>query len=160
MRAAAPTKRIIGDDMARFRSKMERVGDCDIWRGNFTTNTGSTRKTPMFYAGHRMWAAAQWWREQTSGPLPAGTVMLRTCGQPLCVRLADGHCTPVSRATVIRHHGNGPAAAHAAKDRCVHGHPFSPENTRLDGKGARVCLQCRRDYPSASKRYGQRAGRG
>jgi hypothetical protein len=30
------------------------------------------------------------------------------------------------------------------KDECKHGHPFTPENTRIRRSGARSCIECGR----------------
>lgn len=38
------------------------------------------------------------------------------------------------------------AAAKLAKTECKRGHEFTPENTRLNGRGARVCKTCTREY--------------
>jgi hypothetical protein len=34
--------------------------------------------------------------------------------------------------------------ANAVKTHCVHGHPFTPENTRVDSRGKRCCRACDR----------------
>lgn len=38
-------------------------------------------------------------------------------------------------------HGRHPEAS---KTHCIHGHPFSPENTRIDTAGKRVCRTCKK----------------
>ena len=57
-----------------------------------------------------------------------------------CVNPA--HLEPVShRENTMR--GDTITAAYAARNACKHGHPFTPNNTRMRG-GARVCLECKR----------------
>lgn len=34
--------------------------------------------------------------------------------------------------------------ANAVKTHCIHHHPFTPENTRMDKRGKRVCRECDR----------------
>lgn len=41
-----------------------------------------------------------------------------------------------------RRHGTHP---HGSKKKCVHGHPFNEENTRLRPDGGRRCAICRRE---------------
>ena len=39
----------------------------------------------------------------------------------------------------------------SARDECSAGHPYTPENTRVTKKGARVCRACMRVYGARSK---------
>jgi len=34
----------------------------------------------------------------------------------------------------------------ATRTNCNNGHEFTPENTYIDAKGARICRTCNRDY--------------
>ena len=84
------------------------------------------------------------------GDIPAGLVIDHLCLRKNCVnpehleavtvaennrraRMAGLAVTPVQ------------AARNAAKTHCKHGHPFDDTNTRVDGRGWRMCLTCRRD---------------
>ena len=44
------------------------------------------------------------------------------------------------------------AALNASKTRCPHGHEMTPENTRVNGKGSRECLTCKRRWSRESAR--------
>lgn len=53
--------------------------------------------------------------------------------------------TPAAREVTFRENvlrGTSPVAIGARRDHCVNGHPFSPENTRVNDKGHRRCLTC------------------
>lgn len=68
------------------------------------------------------------------------------CGNRSCVY--PGHLEPVqNRTNILR--GGSPSAAHAVKTHCVHGHEFTPENTRIATRKPprtpeRQCLTCER----------------
>jgi len=38
------------------------------------------------------------------------------------------------------------------RDQCVHGHPFTPENTILNSQNTRVCRTCKRETDKRGKR--------
>lgn len=52
------------------------------------------------------------------------------------------------KVNVLR--GSGPAAVNATKTHCPHRHPYSPENTKVDLLGRRVCQTCRRQWVAKS----------
>lgn len=58
------------------------------------------------------------------------------------------------RTNVLR--GTGHTAVNARKTYCIHGHPFSPENTYIYGPGWRRCRECARAVDRRS--YKKRAG--
>lgn len=68
------------------------------------------------------------------------------CGNRACV--FPGHLEPITnRANILR--GSAPAAQHATKTHCAHGHEFTPENTRIAKRKPprtpeRQCLTCER----------------
>lgn len=79
--------------------------------------------------------------EMLIGPIPAGLVIDHLCRVPLCVNPA--HLEPVTdRINALR--GIGIAAVNAAKTHCIHGHEFTPENTRFRSNGSRNCRACDR----------------
>jgi hypothetical protein len=70
------------------------------------------------------------------------------CRNPACVR--PDHLEAVTaRENTLR--GIGPTAVNALKTHCVHGHEFTPENTRMKGI-RRVCRECQRAANRKSKR--------
>jgi hypothetical protein len=77
------------------------------------------------------------------GPIPAGYSLDHLCRNHSCVNPA--HLEPVThRENVLR--GESPAARHATKTHCQHGHEFTPRNTRIRvGTRTRVCRHCDRD---------------
>lgn len=73
------------------------------------------------------------------GQIPEGKELDHLCRNPPCVH--PGHLDPVThRENVLR--GDSPAAIHARKTHCVHGHEFTEENTYWYGNRRR-CRACR-----------------
>jgi hypothetical protein len=63
-----------------------------------------------------------------------------TCPHRACVEV--GHLALLSgRDNTLA--GHGPAAVNARKTHCIHGHPFTPENTYVSPSGMRGCRTCR-----------------
>jgi hypothetical protein len=49
---------------------------------------------------------------------------------------------------------NNPSVVKGAKTRCVNGHNYTPENTRINSKGYRECWSCLRSrYAEKNRRY-------
>ena len=141
------------DPMITFWSNVEKTQTCWIWQGNIT-RYGYGQFSPRRGANHRAHKVA--W-ESENGPVPDGMVLDHLCRNRSCVR--PGHLEPVTpRINALR--GIGPSALNSRKMRCRHGHPFSPENTRIDAKGKRVCRTCDRARweRSNAKRKAQRHG--
>jgi hypothetical protein len=75
------------------------------------------------------------------GPFPAGLVSDHLCRVRNCAN--PEHIEPVtSRENTLR--GQTNAAENVLKTHCLNGHPFSPENTRVNAKGHRWCRTCER----------------
>ncbi len=76
------------------------------------------------------------------GAIPAGLQLDHLCRNRGCVR--PDHLEPVTgRENIMR--GDTPAARNAAKTRCINGHEYTPENTKLNrATGQRKCRICSR----------------
>ena len=80
------------------------------------------------------------------GPIPAGHVVVQSCGERLCVRVE--HLRLMSRGDLSR--AAIPALAeNAAKTRCPRGHDYDAANTYLSPKGERNCRACHRERKRA-----------
>ena len=134
----------------RFWSKVHRAADgCWVWQAGL--NRGGYGK---FWHDGKTVAAYRLAYEMVVGPIPSDAWIDHLCRNRACVNPA--HLEPVTpRENNLR--GIGFAATNAAKDRCINGHPFTPENTyrRRDGRGRRQCRTCVRD---AQRRYAARKG--
>lgn len=75
------------------------------------------------------------------GEIPDGWTIDHLCRNRACVRLSHLEAVP-HRENVMR--GECLAAINAVKTHCLRGHEFTPENTRTDSRGKRVCQECRR----------------
>lgn len=90
-----------------------------------------------------------WMWEFLVGPVPEGLVLDHLCRNTRCCNPV--HLEPVtSEENILR--GDGPTAVNARKTHCIHGHEFTPENTRMQrqapssgGTWMRVCKTCARD---------------
>lgn len=75
----------------------------------------------------------------------------RRCQEPTHLRVVS------QRENTLR--SNNPMAVNARKTHCVHGHAFTPENTRVylrDGSPRRACRACARVTTAARRRAGYR----
>jgi hypothetical protein len=121
-----------------FWSKVDRSGGPDAcWIGTFRCFPNGYARAGRGYA-HRVAY------EFAVGPIPPGMdldhVKARGCTHKNCVNPA--HLEPVTRRENLLR-ADTVAARNAAKTHCIHGHPFTPENTYTTG-GRRRCKTCHR----------------
>jgi hypothetical protein len=133
----------------RFWSKVDKSGDCWIWRsqvrpdgyGRFYIShaRGAKRST----ASHRM----SW--ELAHGSIPAGLQVCHRCDNPPCVNPAHlflGTAKDNAADSMAKGRRPKPVSPMAGMTHCVRGHEFSPKNTRFqkyaDGTVKRECRRC------------------
>ncbi len=110
------------------------LGPCWIWtarinRGGYGEITIGTQRIRT----HR------WMYEKVRGPIPDGLQIDHLCRRRACCNPA--HLEAVTqRENLLR--GAGPAAKHAQKTHCIHGHPFDATNTYWRKNGTRDCRIC------------------
>lgn len=113
----------------RYWSKVDRSGgDNACWLWTAFTQKGYGRFEGV--VAHRVAY------ELLVGPIPDGLQLDHLCRVRQCVNPA--HLEPVTNAENARR-------AAVARTHCVHGHEFTPENTSLNRRGARVCRTCTRE---------------
>lgn len=137
----------------RFWPKVDKTEDCWLWTG--ATDTHGYGQITIDYKRKKAHRVAY---ELVVGPIPEGASLDHLCRNPPCVR--PDHLEPVTHAENVRRGAAGIKALLRAslQTHCKYGHEFTPENTRLDARGCRVCRACHRQW---SKDYAarKRAGR-
>lgn len=124
----------------RFMSLVvEQPSGCWHWNGGLN----SCGYGLAFYAGRSLGAHRMAW-ELFRGPIPAGLEIDHLCRVPRCVNPL--HLEPVTHRENMRRNPDTTAAVNARKTHCKAGHPFTPENTRVqpgrDGAPWRACRAC------------------
>lgn len=119
----------------RFVSPEPNTG-CWLWTGATTKSGHGT----FFFGGGKSLAhvvAYRHWR----GPTTPGLVLDHiACDTPSCVN--PWHLRETTNVENVMR-GQSPAAQNARKTHCIHGHAFTPDNTRTYN-GKRDCVACQR----------------
>jgi hypothetical protein len=122
MRIADPTQRLL--------AKIEKTETCWLWRGQ-VNNKGYG----LFWLNGSKRAAHVVSFLLHGGHIPDGLELDHLCRVTLCVR--PDHLEPVTHAENQRRMG-------LARTQCIHGHPYTPENTYRGSNGRRRCRECAR----------------
>lgn len=119
----------------RFRLLMQiDASGCWFFRGCASGGKG------RFWDGEKHMLAHRFAYEHANGPIADGIEIGQKCKNGLCVNpehLIAGTYTD----TMIR--GNARNSIALRENTCAHGHPYTPDNTRIDGAGRR-CRTCTR----------------
>lgn len=162
--------------MPAAKDLLEKLGDkftvgdgCWIWTGAISDGYGTVgirvgpkgaRRSKTLYA-HRVLY------ELLVGPIPDGLHLdhLDHTNDPTCVGGSEclhrrcvrpDHLQPVTQAE-----NNRRGSGWAKRTHCKYGHEYTPENTRQDKRGGRVCRECeRRSGLATYYRNKARAARG
>lgn len=112
-----------------LRHVQKEPSGCWRWTGS-TTNGGygTYRTMGLATTAHRV-AFIAWF-----GAIPEALELDHKCKNTLCVNPA--HLEPVTHAENVRR------AVKAQQTHCIHGHEFTPENTRMKKNGCRACRRC------------------
>jgi hypothetical protein len=93
--------------------------------------------------GKRRPAAQVAWELAHGKPFPAGMMACHRCDNPPCVNPA--HIFPGTMSDNIKDavaKGRHDPKGNAYRTHCRRGHELTPENVRMRGDGARVCIAC------------------
>lgn len=135
------------EDIARFWSKVPGTmpGECWPWQGTINNGYGHFNiqrdRSKFTVKAHRIAY------ELVVGPIPEGLTIDHLCRNKVCMNPA--HMEPVT-------HGENARRRNAAQTHCIHGHAYTPENTYINPKGARVCRTCKNANTRAAYWRGRR----
>ena len=123
----------MGDIETRFWEKVDKSGECWLWTAAVSKRGYGRFRLPTGHIGAHVQSYIL-----THGPVPEGKEVHHVCENPPCVR--PDHLKAVThRENLLA--SDTIVGINARKTRCINGHPFDDENTRVyDGK--RKCRQC------------------
>lgn len=135
----------------RFWLKVQKGSGCWLWTGGkHGRGYGGLHCGGKVFRKYLQAHRVSW--ELHHGPIPDGLWVLHKCDNPICVN-------PDHLFLGTRQDNMGDCAAKgrikttgkANLTHCKRGHPFTLENTRIDGRGHRRCLPCERAYVRPSR---------
>ena len=130
------------------RNIVTDANGCWVWQGATSAAGYGRIATPR---GRRQPRRSQYVHriayETWVGPIPDGLALDHLCHNRACCNPA--HLEPVTFSENLRR--SPQSVANRAKSHCIHGHEFTPENTRLVPKGRR-CKACERRRAAESYR--------
>lgn len=113
------------------------LGRCHIWRGGKTEGYG------RFWADGKTHIAHGWIYKQSGRTIPEGLELDHfACDRADCVNVA--HVQPATQLVNTMRSTN-PFAENARKETCPAGHDYDEANTRVNAKGSRECIECKRE---------------
>lgn len=116
---------------------LNEISGCWVWTGHVIPyNYGGIKIGGKNLVIHRV--AYEAW----IGPIPDGHVCRHKCDNPRCFN-PDHLNTGSQRENNLDCVRSG-RHAEASKTHCKWGHEFTPANTRINGKGHRLCIECRK----------------
>lgn len=119
-------------DRLMFRTIVDPDG-CWLWQGSTNGKGYGHIRSDM---GGPIVAVHRVAYEHHHGPIPAGLEIDHLCKVRNCVR--PDHLEAVTHAENV-------ARTDRRATHCKHGHPFSPDNTKLDKRGMQTCRTCGRE---------------
>jgi hypothetical protein len=125
----------------RFWSKVDKSGDCWLWRACRTWDGYGEFAVQQVTGKWRIVRAHRFAYELTHGPIPDGLQIDHLCRNRACVNSAHMELV-TQRINILR--GNSFSAREAARTHCPHGHPYDLLNTYADKRGKRYCRACNR----------------
>jgi hypothetical protein len=129
------------------------LGRCWLWTGG-----KDPKGYGIFWAGGTSHRAHIWSYKMFVSLVPDGLDLDHfACDRTSCVNYQ--HVRPATHwENVLR--SSGPAAINALKEKCPDGHDFDEANTRINSKGARECLKCKRKQQRELKQAQRAVQRG
>jgi hypothetical protein len=122
-----------GDPFERMQRFIQPTGCCWYWTGSLD-GKGYGRIS----VGNRLVRAHRWVYTVLVGAIPDGLMLDHLCRNKVCVN--PDHLEPVTnRENLLRGRG---VVLHPVTTHCKHGHAYTPDNTRINRKGRKVCRRC------------------